>query len=121
MGSGVRINVPNVELCIPQNKAIPKCPEFTVFDFANARRPPKNQKKLEPNEAMFLTITVNKKKEICAKAKKAGTYFPIMRKEFKDKAAMDAVKCEGKCFGSSDRGTKKPDKKKVVKEAESFA
>lgn len=115
--------MPNVELCIPQNKAIPKCPEFTVFDFANARRPPKNQKMLEPNEPLFVTLTVNKKKELCAKVKKAGTYFPILRMEFADKAAMDAVECEKKCFGSSDRGSKKPDAKTTTttKKEEAFA
>jgi len=60
-----------------------------------------------------LNVEVNKKKELCATVTKKGTYFPIKRQEFADKAAMDAVKCEKNCFGSSSRGTpyKAPKKK----------
>lgn len=50
-----------------------------------------------------MTVTMNKKKEMCATITKPGMYYPILRKAG-TKATLADVACASKCFGSSSRG-----------------
>lgn len=69
MGDGIKVNIPNVKICIPINVQIEQCADYKVFDFADSYT---KGKVIEPKGPAFMTITKNKKNEICGTVPTSG-------------------------------------------------